>query len=93
MGQETHGPGTMEFFMPSWFDSFIHGTNIYFTFSIDEGHAIEQNRVFALKNLKSQSIQRVLGLLGHMVVVFQVFLRNIHTVLQSDCIVTFPLTA
>ena len=47
--------------MPSRFDSFIHGTNIYFTFFIDKGHTIEQNRVFALKTLKSQNIHLVLG--------------------------------
>ena len=76
----------MAFFMSSWFDSFIHGTNIYFTLFVDKGHTIEQNRVFPLKNLKSQNMYLVLGLLGHMVVVFQVFFRSLHTVLQSECI-------
>ena len=34
----------------------------------------------------SQSICPVAGLLGHMVVLFLVFLRNLHTVLHSGCI-------
>ena len=60
--------------------------NIYFTLFVNKGHTIEQNRVFPLKNLKSQNKHLILGLLGHMVVVFQDFLRSPHTVLQSDCI-------
>ena len=34
----------------------------------------------------SLGIHQVVGLLGHMVILFLVFLRNLHTVLHSGCI-------
>ena len=76
------------FFIHSSVDGYL---GCFHVLAIGHSAAINMGNMYPLELWFSQGICLLVGLLGHMVVLFLVFLRNLHTVLHDGCIKYFKI--